>query len=96
MAAQRPARQRDGPAARRGRAGGARGGDPLPGAGQRRLRPAPARRQRAAAEAVPLLLLGRGGRHRALDVLLRHHGGGRRHLRGGRQGGDGALVHENA
>ncbi len=58
----------------------------LYGTGQRRLRQAPARRERAPAEAVPLLLLGRGRGGRPLDVLLRHHGGRRGRLRGGAQG----------
>ena len=54
-----------------------------------RLRAAAARRERAPAEALPLLLLGRGGRRRPLDVRLRHHRGGRRRVRRGAQGGDG-------
>ena len=63
--------------------------DPLPGAGQRGLRAAPARRERAAAEALPLLLLGRGRRRRALDVRLRHHSRRRRRIRRRPRGGDG-------
>ena len=66
--------------------------DPVPGAGQRGLRPAAARGERAAAEALPLLLLGRGGRRRALDVLFRHHRGRRRRIPGRTPGGDGQGV----
>ena len=50
---------------------------------------AAARRDRAAAEAVPLLRLGRAHRRGALDVRLRHHRGGRRRVRGGRRRRDG-------
>ena len=57
-----------------------------------RLRTAAARCERAPPAAVPLLLLGRAGRRRPLDVRLRHHRGRRGRLPAGHQGRDGQVA----
>ena len=55
--------------------------DGLEGGGQRRVRANPPARHRQNQTAIFLLSVDRGRRHRALDVLVRHDGRGRKRLR---------------